>query len=399
MSAAPLVDATRPGVLAAQALQNAPLCTHLLANYATTSNTTPHHTSSTHHHMPQHNNHAYSTDLHTLQPLPPPIYAYQLPLAQPRIAPPATASSHLAPPAALTPPSLATVPSSSLHDGAPLEPEAPTSPRRQPGVDTPQSAVAADTGRAHPYAAMEAALRHDCTVLQRERELLATHVAHFMKHAETLALRVGEAELREAALQREVSRGRLECAIMRMTCASLEAEAVDSGTKLDQSLKTNELLTLQLKVRPPRHALPPTRSRVPAQRALCIHLGLAHTQLCFRHPDRRFRVWSTSCSGCISSTCSAVDARCGPLRWRAHHALPLGRLQPNRPRAPLTTARTARAPTTRKVSSHFQAPQRASHDHHLLTRATFLSSRSRRGRAQAAVVVSETNGTNPPCPS
>ena len=159
------MSAARPGVLAAQALQNAPLCTHLLAGY-TATNTTQQHTPQLN--LQQH--HASSADLHTIQPLPPPIYTYQLPLAQPHIAPPATASSYLAPPATLTPPSLATLPLSSLHDGAPLEPEAPASPRRKPGVDTPQPAVAADTGRTHPYAAMEAALRHDCTVLQRERE-------------------------------------------------------------------------------------------------------------------------------------------------------------------------------------------------------------------------------------
>ena len=69
-----------------------------------------------------------------------------------------------------------------------------------------------------------------------------------MQHAESLAVRVGEGQLREDHLRQDAARCRLECTILAMTCASLEADKIEISMKHAEAIKAIELLTAQLQV-------------------------------------------------------------------------------------------------------------------------------------------------------
>ena len=132
-----------------------------------------------------------------------------------------------------------------------------------------QAAARSESQRCEAVA-LHAALQHDLSVAQAEVGRLSAQLAHIAGHSEEQAAQLGEVAERESDLVSEARRGALERSLLQVLAATLEAEAVDSGTRAAAALAQNRQLLSEMQAR--SHARPPVRPRaaVPCFGAACV---------------------------------------------------------------------------------------------------------------------------------
>ena len=121
-----------------------------------------------------------------------------------------------------------------------------------------QAAARSESQRCEAVA-LHAALQHDLSVAQAEVGRLSAQLAHIAGHSEEQAAQLGEVAERESDLVSEARRGALERSLLQVLAATLEAEAVDSGTRAAAALAQNRQLLSEMQAR--SHARPPARAR------------------------------------------------------------------------------------------------------------------------------------------
>ena len=119
-----------------------------------------------------------------------------------------------------------------------------------------QAAARSESQRCEAVA-LHAALQHDLSVAQAEVGRLSAQLAHIAGHSEEQAAQLGEVAERESDLVSEARRGALERSLLQVLAATLEAEAVDSGTRAAAALAQNRQLLSEMQAR--SHARPPAR--------------------------------------------------------------------------------------------------------------------------------------------
>ena len=144
-----------------------------------------------------------------------------------------------------------------------------------------QAAARSESQRCEAVA-LHAALQHDLSVAQAEVGRLSAQLAHIAGHSEEQAAQLGEVAERESDLVAEARRGALERSLLQVLAATLEAEAVDSGTRAAAALAQNRQLLSEMQAR--SHARPPVRPRaaVPCFGAACACVDVCAR--CVRRP-------------------------------------------------------------------------------------------------------------------
>ena len=194
------------------------------------------------------------------------------PFAPPGFAPPGFAPPGFAPPYAPPPlplptpfppaPAPAAAPSDSTPAPAPAESHQAHAQLLQSHVSQLelqlraqlQAAARSESQRCEAVA-LHAALQHDLSVAQAEVGRLSAQLAHIAGHSEEQAAQLGEVAERESDLVAEARRGALERSLLQVLAATLEAEAVDSGTRAAAALAQNRQLLSEMQAR--SHARPP----------------------------------------------------------------------------------------------------------------------------------------------
>ena len=143
-----------------------------------------------------------------------------------------------------------------------------------------QAAARSESQRCEAVA-LHAALQHDLSVAQAEVGRLSAQLAHIAGHSEEQAAQLGEVAERESDLVAEARRGALERSLLQVLAATLEAEAVDSGTRAAAALAQNRQLLSEMQAR--SHARPPAcpRAAVPWCR-VCVCVDVCAR--CVRRP-------------------------------------------------------------------------------------------------------------------
>ena len=122
-----------------------------------------------------------------------------------------------------------------------------------------QAAARSESQRCEAVA-LHAALQHDLSVAQAEVGRLSAQLAHIAGHSEEQAAQLGEVAERESDLVSEARRGALERSLLQVLAATLEAEAVDSGTRAAAALAQNRQLLSEMQARSLTPARPPARA-------------------------------------------------------------------------------------------------------------------------------------------
>ena len=122
-----------------------------------------------------------------------------------------------------------------------------------------QAAARSESQRCEAVA-LHAALQHDLSVAQAEVGRLSAQLAHIAGHSEEQAAQLGEVAERESDLVAEARRGALERSLLQVLAATLEAEAVDSGTRAAAALAQNRQLLSEMQARSHAPARPPARA-------------------------------------------------------------------------------------------------------------------------------------------
>ena len=146
-----------------------------------------------------------------------------------------------------------------------------------------QAAARSESQRCEAVA-LHAALQHDLSVAQAEVGRLSAQLSHIAGHSEEQAAQLGEVAERESDLVSEARRGALERSLLQVLAATLEAEAVDSGTRAAAALAQNRQLLSEMQARSLTPARPPARA-LPCRAVVpCVRVCVGVCARCVRRP-------------------------------------------------------------------------------------------------------------------